>query len=215
MKKLTYLLLALFAMTAFVACNDDESYADQKKAERSAINKYIADSAVNVILETQFALQGNTTDVSKNEFVLFQSSGIYMQIVRKGCGEPIPNGKTVTVLCRFTEYNLKTDTIQLSNIRDSRWDAVVDKMTVTRNSADYTGYFVRGESLLQAVYGNSSTAVPQGWLMPLGFINVGRPAKEGDEVAKVRIIVPHDKGHAYATQYVYPCLYDITYELGR
>ena len=138
-----------------------------------------------------------------------------MQIVRKGCGEPIPNGKTVTVLCRFTEYNLKTDTIQLSNIRDSRWDAVVDKMTVTRNSADYTGYFVRGESLLQAVYGNSSTAVPQGWLMPLGFINVGRPAKEGDEVAKVRIIVPHDKGHAYATQYVYPCLYDITYELGR
>ena len=116
MKKLTYLLLALFAMTAFVACNDDESYADQKKAERSAINKYIADSAVNVISETQFALQGNTTDVSKNEFVLFQSSGIYMQIVRKGCGEPIPNGKTVTVLCRFTEYNLKTDTIQLSNI---------------------------------------------------------------------------------------------------
>ena len=53
MKKLTYLLLALFAMTAFVACNDDESYADQKKAERSAINKYIADSAVNVISETQ------------------------------------------------------------------------------------------------------------------------------------------------------------------
>ena len=52
-------------------------------------------------------------------------------------------------------------------------------------------------------------------LIPLGFINVGRPAKEGDEVAKVRIIVPHDKGHAYATQYVYPCLYDITYELGR
>ena len=169
MKKLTYLLLALFAMTAFVACNDDESYADQKKAERSAINKYIADSAVNVISETQFALQGNTTDVSKNEFVLFQSSGIYMQIVRKGCGEPIANGKTVTVLCRFTEYNLKTDTIQLSNIRDSRWDAVVDKMTVTRNSADYTGYFVRGESLLQAVYGGSSTAVPQGWLMPPGF----------------------------------------------
>ncbi len=215
MKKITYFLLALFAISAVVACSDEESYADQKKEERSAINRYIADSAVNVISETQFALQGNTTDVSKNEFVLFQSSGIYMQIVRKGCGTPIADGNTVTVLCRFTERNLKTDSVQLSNISDSKWDAVVDKMTVTRNSADYTGYFVKGESLLQAVYGGSSTAVPQGWLMPLGFINVGRPASATDEVAKVRIIVPHDKGHTYATQYVYPCLYDITYELGR
>ncbi len=215
MKKITYFLLALFAISAVVACSDEESYADQKKEERSAINRYIADSAVNVISETQFALQGNTTDVSKNEFVLFQSSGIYMQIVRKGCGTPIADGNTVTVLCRFTERNLKTDSVQLSNISDSKWDAMVDKMTVTRNSADYTGYFVKGESLLQAVYGGSSTAVPQGWLMPLGFINVGRPASATDEVAKVRIIVPHDKGHTYATQYVYPCLYDITYELGR
>lgn len=215
MKKITYFLLALFAISAVVACSDEESYADQKKEERSAINRYIADSAVNVISETQFALQGNTTDVSKNEFVLFQSSGIYMQIVRKGCCTPIADGNTVTVLCRFTERNLKTDSVQLSNISDSKWDAVVDKMTVTRNSADYTGYFVKGESLLQAVYGGSSTAVPQGWLMPLGFINVGRPASATDEVAKVRIIVPHDKGHTYATQYVYPCLYDITYELGR
>ncbi len=215
MKKLTYLLLAAVGLTMFVACNDEESYADQKKEERSAIARYIADSAVAVISETQFAAQGYTTDVKKNQFVLFKSSGIYMQIVRKGCGAPIANGKTVTVLCRFTERNLKTDSVQLSNEKDSRWDAVVDKMTVTRNSADYTGYFVKGESLLQAAYGNSSTAVPQGWLMPLGFINVGRPANPGDEVAKVRIIVPHDKGHAYATQYVYPCLYDLTYELGR
>ncbi len=215
MKKLTYLLLALVGITMIVACNDEESYADQKKEERSAIARYIADSAVSVISEEQFAAQGNTTDVSKNEFVLFSSSGIYMQIVRKGCGTPIANGKTVTVLCRFTERNLKTDSIQLTNQKDSRWDAVVDKMTVTRNSADYTGYFVKGESLLQAVYGGSSTAVPQGWLMPLGFVNVGRPADAGDEVAKVRIIVPHDKGHSYATQYVYPCLYDLTYELGR
>lgn len=215
MKKLAYLLLALVVLTVFAACNDEESYADQKKEERSAIARYIADSSVTVINEATFAAQGYTTDVSKNEFVLFASSGIYMQIVRKGCGSPIANGKTVTVLCRFTERNLKTDSVQLSNEQDSRWDAVVDKMTVTRNSADYTGYFVKGESLLQAAYGNSSTAVPQGWLMPLGFINVGRPAKAGDEVARVRIIVPHDKGHAYATRYVYPCLYDLTYELGR
>ena len=146
MKKLTYLLLALFAMTAFVACNDDESYADQKKAERSAINKYIADSAVNVISETQFALQGNTTDVSKNEFVLFQSSGIYMQIVRKGCGKKIKSGETATVLVRFTERDLLTDTITLSNqnIYYGQYRGPIIRVTVPLNRLyrKYCKYFV-------------------------------------------------------------------------
>ncbi len=215
MKKLTYLLLAIVGFSMLAACNDEVSYADQKKAEHSAINKYIADSAVSVISEEQFALQGQTTDVSKNEFVLFRSEGVYMQIVRKGCGTPIADGETVTVLCRFTERNLKTDSVQLTNMVNATWYHFVDKMTVTRNSADYTGYFVKGSSLMQAAYGGSSTAVPEGWLMPFEYINLGRPAQDGDEVAKVRIIVPHDKGHSYATQYVYPCLYDITYERGR
>ena len=215
MKKLTYLLLALVGITSLVACSDEESYADQKKAEHAAINKYIADSSVSVISEEQFALQGNTTDVSKNEFVLFRSEGVYLQIVRKGCGSPIADGETVTVLCRFTERNLKTDSLQLSNLVGTSWDAIVDKMTVTRNSADYTGYFVKGSSIMYSVYGGSSTTVPEGWLLPLGYINLGRPSNDGDEVAKVRVIVPHDKGHSYATQYVYPCLYDITYERGR
>lgn len=214
MRKLTYMLLLLLGMVTFMSCNDDETYADQKKSERSAINRYIADSAVTVISEQQFAAQNYTTDVSKNEFVLFATTGVYMQIVRKGCGGPLADGETATILCRFTERNLKTDSIQLSNMVDARYDGVVDKMTVTRNSADYTAYFVRGSSLMQYVYGGTSTTVPQGWLVPLSFINLGRPSSPTDEVAKVRVIVPHEMGQSLATQYVYPCLYDITYERG-
>jgi len=60
----------------------------------------------------------------------------------------------------------------------------------------------------------SSTSVPAGWLVPLTYINIGRPLKDGDEIAKVKIIVPHSEGQSYASEYVYPCYYKITYMRG-
>ena len=84
MRKFSLLLLALVGIMLFTACSNDETYADQKKKERSAINSYIANQKIKVITEDEFFAQDSTTDVSKNEFVLFESSGVYMQIVRKG-----------------------------------------------------------------------------------------------------------------------------------
>ena len=213
MKKLVYSLLLLTGVMMVVACNNDETYADQKKRERAAISKYVTDSAVNVITETQFATQNYTTDASKNEWVLFESTGIYMQVVRKGVGSPIKSGETTTVLCRFTERNLLTDSIQLSNTLIAAYSYFVDKLSVTNKSGTFTGSFDKTSSLMYSIY--QSTSVPEGWLVPLTFINIGRPASEGDEIAKVRLIVPHDKGQSSAVSSVYPCLYDITYERGR
>jgi hypothetical protein len=39
MKKLVYSLLLLTGVMMVVACNNDETYADQKKRERAAISK--------------------------------------------------------------------------------------------------------------------------------------------------------------------------------
>ena len=64
---------------------------------------------------------------------------------------------------------------------------------------------------MSMVYGNS---VPSGWLVPLSYINLGRPQNPTDEIAKVKLIVPHSQGQSYATQSVYPCYYIITYEKG-
>ncbi|MBR5060797.1 MAG: DUF4827 domain-containing protein [Prevotella sp.] len=214
MRKLTFLILCIVGMASFVACNDTETYAEQKEKERSAINKFIADSAVKVISETQFFAQDSTTDVSKNEFVLFESSGVYMQIIRKGCGEKLKDGETATVLCRFTERNLKrgADSIQLSN-ENLTYSSIPEKMSVKNTSGTFSASFEKGSSIMYYTYGSAS--VPSGWLTPFSFINLGRPVKDGDEIAKVRLIVPHTQGHAYASQSVYPCLYDITYERGR
>lgn len=212
MKRIIFPLFTLLAICFLASCRDNKTYADQKEAERSAINKFIADSAVRVISEETFARQGYTTNVQRNEFVLISSSGVYMQIVRNGVGEKIRNGETVDVLCRFSERNLMTDSLQLSN-NVPYYSSVVDKMTVRNTSGTFTASFVRGESVMSSAL--NTTEVPAGWLVPLNYIRVGRPEAEGDEIAKVRLIVPHTSGHNYARQSVYPCLYDITYQRSR
>lgn len=212
MKKLTILAMLLVALTAAISCDDTETYAEQKARERSVIAKYIADSAVNVISEATFRDQGYTTSLARNEFVLFESNGVYMQIVRQGCGEKLKEGETASVLCRFTERNMLTDSVMLTN-DVLYWAALPEKMSVTNTSGTFTAAFVSGQSLMSTAYG--STSVPAGWLVPFTYIQLGRPSTADEEIAKVRLIVPAAQGQAYASQYVYPCLYDITYERGR
>lgn len=213
MNTIRSIIVALLAIVAIASCSNSETYADQKKKERSAINRYIADQKINVISEATFYAQDSTTDVSKNQYVLFDNTGVYMQIERKGCGERLKNGETATVLCRFNEYNIMEgdSALQLTNITQYSW--LVDKMTVKNTSGTFTASFLSGESLMYSRY--SSAAVPAGWLVPLTYINLGRPVNENDQVAKVRLIVPHTQGQSDASQNVYPCLYEITMQRGR
>ena len=200
MKKLLIVLYSIIALMMIASCNDYETYSEQKDKELKAINQFIRDSAI----------KGNTTTVGRNEYVLFESTGVDLQIVRKRCGAPLKNGETATILCRFTEKNILTDSIQLTN-NILTFSSVVDKMSVTRSSDTYTASFISGQSVMSMVYGNS---VPSGWLVPLSYINIGRPQNATDEIAKVKLIVPHSQGQSYASSNVYPCYYIITYEKG-
>lgn len=213
MKILKFALAALAGLMLITSCSDTETYADKKKKERSAISRYIKNQNITVISEEKFFSQDSTTDVSKNEYVLFESSGVYMQIIRKGCGEKLKIGETATALCRFNEYNLleSDSTLQLTNIYQYKW--LVDKLNVNNNSGTINGSFISGSSLMYTRYGQA--AVPSGWLTPLSYVNLGRPEKDGDQVAKVKIIVPHSEGQSDASSNVYPCLYELTYERGR
>ena len=213
MKILKFALAALAGLMLVTSCSDTETYADKKKKERSAISRYIKNQHITVISEDKFFSQDSMTDVSKNEYVLFESSGVYMQIIRKGCGEKLKIGETATALCRFNEYNLleSDSTLQLTNIYQYKW--LVDKLNVNNNSGTINGSFISGSSLMYTRYGQA--AVPSGWLTPLTYVNLGRPEKDGDQVAKVKIIVPHSEGQSDASSNVYPCLYELTYERGR
>ena len=192
-------MLLAMVVSLFAACNDYETYSDLKKKERQAISKFLVDSAINVISEKQFEEQGQTTDLKKNQYVLLDKSGVYMQIIRKGCGQQVESGKTVNVLCRFSETNILTDSMLIRNdivgtiYMNGQYIDVsqyVDKMTVQRNGSTFQASFVSG--MMQLYHGTSS--VPSGWLVPLLYINVGRPLQEGDEIAKVKLIVPQSQG---------------------
>lgn len=212
MGKIKFILFAFAAIFTLMSCDDTESYADQKKKERAAINSYITKNKIKVISESEFFEQDTTTDVSKNEYVLFDNTGVYMQIIREGCGEKLKDGETATVLCRFTEWNLLTDSLQLANNIGASEFNHPDIMIVKNASGTFKASFVAGSSVMYFIYG--STSVPAGWLTPLTYIKIGRPANPGEEIAKVKLIVPHTQGHQYATSGVYPCLYEITYQRG-
>jgi len=211
--KLTSLLPMLAAAALLLqSCDDYETYAEKKEKERNAINQYIKDNGINVISEAEFKTD-TTTDVSRNEYVLFSSSGIYMQIVRRGCGEMLKNGETATVLSRFTEYNILGDSVQLTN-NYSYYSDIPETMTITMGKGVVSsGVFVSGSSLMYSQYG--TTAVPNGWLVPFSYIRVGRQDNPNDEIAKVNLIVPAAQGQSSASSQVYPCHYEITFEKGR
>ena len=212
MKKLAFAFITMLALVILASCDDTETYAEQRDRENSAISQFIRDSSIMVITESEFRENGYKTDVSNNEYVLMQNSGVYMQIVREGCGEPIQDGETTTVLCRFTERNILTDSIQLTN-DILAFASIPEKMSVTNTNGSFTASFLTESSLMYTFYG--STSVPTGWLVPFPYIKVGRQTSLEGEIAKVNLIVPSTQGHQYASSGVYPCFYTITYQRGR
>lgn len=220
MKNFLYPLLLLLLAVSYVSCENYETYADKKEAERDAINNFIAREGIQVINETQFKAQDETTDVSKNQFVFFDRNGVYMQIVREGCGEKLEENKQVNILCRFMEKNILLDSILLRNdiqgwltYNGETYDTslYVDKMAVKRTGTTITASYISG--MMYMFHGSAS--VPAGWLVPLNYVKIGRPDPGNDdeeEISKVRLIVPHSQGSSDASANVYPCYYEITYE---
>jgi hypothetical protein len=227
MKKILYTILGLMiAFTGFVSCSDDQTYAEQKDKERKAVESFLKRDVtivgpsgdticnvgvINVITEQEFFAQDSTTNLEKNEYVLFASSGIYMQIIRKGVGEKIAKGQTRQIACRFIEFNILGDSLQLRN-DVAYWHTNPDILAVTNTSGTFSGLFVTGTQAgaMYQTYGEEK--VLDGWLAPFPYIRIGRQTTPDGEIAKVRLIVPHTAGQSNAATNVYPCFYEILYQ---
>lgn len=222
MKKIFRGVLLMLCIVACASCESYETYGDKKEAEQDAISRFIGRKGIQVISESQFTAQGETTDTARNQYVRLSRTGVYMQIVRKGCGSPLEEDKRVNALCRFMEQNIMTDSVLVRNDMSGSIylsslgqyvdvSQYVDKMSVYRTGSTFTASFVEG---LMSIY-HGSTSVPAGWLVPLNYVNIGRPETVDDETALVRLIVPHSQGTADASASVYPCYYEISYERGK
>lgn len=209
MRRITLSVVWLLCLASFVACNDYETYGEKKDKERDAINEFLSDSSIVVINQAQFIQQDSTTSVERNEYVYLDNSGVYMQIVRKGCGKPVADGETAVLLVRFYEQCLQ-DTLAIFNDNIAM---APDYMSVSRSGTTYSGNFTQGRwyNAYRSSY-SSTAAVPSGILAAFPFINVGRPRSADDEIAKVKLIVPHSQGHTVASSKVYAYYYEMTFE---
>lgn len=231
MKNILFAMIAFAAVLSFAACNDSETYKDMRDRELDSISSFLRKENIKVISEDEFTRRWNDnqrlTDTAKNnnEWVLFNSNGIYMQVIDQGCGDYIRKGETADVLVRFDEYNLSyaaemsNKCLTLSN-NVPAYSYYVDKMSVTNTSGTFTGSFVNPKASLMALTYNSSytgisSTVPSGWLIPFSWVKIGRPKTDDERIAHVRLLVPHSYGTTSASGSVQACVYDMTLQKGR
>ena len=211
MKKLSILFLLVFGFGCmFQACNNQKTYAEMKEEEREAIKRFIELEGIKVISEDEFEAQDSTTNVADNEFVLFSESGVYMQVVAKGNGEILEDGRH-ELLTRYVEEEILDDgtTATLSYNTMTNQYVHPDAFILTKSGNSLSATFTMAGAMYNA---HQTTYVPSGWMIPLNYVKVGR------EIAgrsKVRLIVPHSEGTSTASTQVMPCYYEITYQLSR
>lgn len=220
MKKRNSCLCALLVAVAslqLMSCRKYETYTELKEKEMTHIERFIDNGGIDgrpikVITEAEFYAQDSTTNVEENEYVLFKSTGVYMQIVRKGEGRAQRSGENRNYLARYVEVSVaKGDTMTMN-----LYETNPESMTIKRVDDTFSGTFTNGV-MLRTYGGSSSTAYsyyyyststfPEGWLLPFSYITPGRP---NDKAAKVRLILPHDSGTQSAQQQIYAAFYEIT-----
>lgn len=204
MKKLSILFFSLLALALFMqSCDDNKTYAEMLKEEKKLIQRFIEERGINVITAEQFADQDSTTDISKNQFVLFKDNGVYMQIVNKGKGRVAEDNDVI--LTRFKEINLSSG----DSISTLDYSSMTDEFRFRKNAYQVTATFTNVGGLYQT-YGSPS--VPAGWLIPLEYVKI--PSNAGSDRPVVRVIAPAKMGQSDAIKFTYPCYYELTYQLG-
>lgn len=212
MKKLGVLLMMAVGLgMSFQSCDDSKTYAELKEEEREAIKRYIELNNIKVISEEEFQKQDSTTSLSDNEYVLFEESGVYMQVVERGDGEVLADGR-YEILTRYWELVINEDGTAdtISSNMNGNYYPHPDEFKLTKTANSLSASFVgSGGAMYQR---HRSASVPSGWLLPLNYLKVGRTISGR---SKVNLIVPHSRGTSTASSQVVPCSYEIFYQMSR
>ena len=209
MKKLIFLFLSVIAAgSLFQACDNSKTYAEMLEDEKNAVNKFIKDSAINVISLEEFE-RNTITDLSRNEYVAF-SNGVYMQIVDRGnADDPEDTFANTNVICaRYLEKNIASNELTCFNVVLPEYinasDYYRSPLTFRYVNENSSAYGIVLSTPLDYDYlwtANSyGTAIPGGWLLALPYLR---------DNAHVRLIIPSKMGHSISQQNVIPYYYDI------
>ena len=221
MKKLYYsILLGLVAFFSLQSCDNQKTYGELVDEENAAIKTFIAKNDIKVISLQQFVDQ-DSINTDSTEYVYFEDTGVYMNVLHRGDGKEVLKEGSHVILSRFMEVSIADvpnmglhagDTI-LRNMYANGFPGLYlkpEEYEVTLKDNTYVGKF-QGTSLMFNTYENM-TAVPAGWLLPLRYVKPIRTS-ESEKWARVKLIVPHSEGTTMAMRFVYPCFYELTYNL--
>lgn len=211
MKKIGILIMMMIGLgIAFQACDNHKTYAEMKEEERDAIRRFIELRDIKVIDEEQFFAQDTTTNVNQNEYVLFGESGVYMQIIERGGGTLLEDGRH-DILVRYEEEEITadgtTDTLSLNTWQN--YYPHPDEFVLTKSGNSFSGT-LGSTGAMYSTHG--STSVPSAWMLVFDYITPGRKISDRSHI---RLIVPHSEGTITASQSVTPAYYDIKYQLAR
>ena len=203
-------MMAVGLVMMFQSCDDNKTYAEMKEEEREAIKRFIELNNIKVIDEQQFEAQDSTTDVSKNEYVLFSESGVYMQVEDRGNGEVLKEDVRTEILARYWEMMIAEDGT-LDTLSTNLYTNYPDEFMLQKNGNSLSASFSsEAGGMMYQTHG--SAYVPSGWLLPFNYLKVGR---EISGRSKIKLILPHSEGTSTASSQVIPCYYEITYQLSR
>lgn len=207
MKKLSILFFSLVAFALFMqSCDDYKSYAEQLKEERNLIKRFISQHEIETISLDQFEAQDSLT--IGNQYVEFNNDGVYLQVVHEAEGPDARFAETNDViLVRCLEVYLATNDTVVNSLNVS---SAMDEFRYTKSSTQVLGQFIKEKNpgMMQYAYGS---AVPAGWLIPLSYLKLS--TSNGADRTKVKLIVSAKSGQADAIQNIYPCYYELTYQL--
>ena len=204
-------MMAVGLGMSFQSCDDSKTYAELKEEEREAIKRYIELNNIKVISEEEFQKQDSTTSLSDNEYVLFEESGVYMQVVERGDGEVLADGR-YEILTRYWELVINEDGTAdtISSNMNGNYYPHPDEFKLTKSKSSLSASFVGSSGAMYQAHGSAS--VPSGWLLPLNYLKVGRTISGR---SKVNLIVPPSRGTSTASRQVVPCSYEIFYQMSR
>ena len=158
MKKFGIFLVFVLGIIGFQSCDDSKTYAELKEEEREAIKRFIEVENIKVIDEDTYTEQDSVTNLANNEFVFFDESGVYMQIIERGKGEKLQEGRH-EILARYLETKIneegKRDTLSYNT--DSYWYPHPDIFVLTKTKSGYSAAF-DGDAAMVEVHSSSSVS---------------------------------------------------------
>ncbi|MDR2920537.1 MAG: DUF4827 domain-containing protein [Tannerella sp.] len=184
------ILMLLAGVVIFSSCNNNKTYADMKKAQKKAINKFISARNVEVLHKWP-----TDSIFEENQFLLLDN-GVYLNIVDSGNGNRAIQGKTKILMRCSGEYIFDTDTGAFSLFTNSN------------SPIEFTyGYASDVISQSSTLYSYYNTTTPEFYYLSKGIESILEYVGEN---AVVKLIVPFEEGSGYQTNgnYGAPLYYD-------